>query len=520
MGLTEKVTHADLVLYEVTRHPILCGEFYRTLDIPEWSDDEFHYHDYQREYLGDFNRFVSLCCARAVGKTWALSDFIIWLLINNVFRNDYIVYTVPNKVHLEPVFTTLTRAFRNNDLLKHFIEPRRGINASNHTIKLMNASELLCRIAGTSGGGQNVVGLHSPVIILDEAGYYPWNTWQELQPVLNTWQDGFKLFVSGVPTGLRENNVLYYADEGDDTYSHHRTSAHENPLYSDEDEERNLHKYNGADSEDYIHFVLGRHGSPTFAVFDRRLMEIKPYPTYRIKFSGIDITDTIDMRNRLAILPSVPADAELTLMGIDLGYTEPTSIVVLYEKKGQIFEHARIEMVKVQYPIQEKLINFLDTKFNQPSIIGVDSGGPGKGLVQHLLQDDDYVHKNFEKRLVPIEFGSWLSLGIDTEGNDIKVKTKPYSVTLLQEYSNSHKIVYSSTDLDLITELERMTYTKTPTGDITYRTLTPRGGQRGDDHNTAAMLAGMMAYFLKREHRLLFKPKKPLLKPKWVSVEL
>jgi hypothetical protein len=408
------------------------------------------------------------------------------------------------------VFFGLTKDFRNNDLLKHYLEPYKGINASNYTIKLVNGGHLLCRIAGQSGTGANVIGLHTPEVILDEAGYYPWGTWMELQPTLNTWEPGFRLFVSGVPTGLRENNVLYHVDEVDDNFSHHRTSAHDNPRYSDEDEERNLVQYGGVDSEDYTHFVLGRHGSPTFAVFDRRLMQIDNYPVHKIKFSGIDVKTYEEMVHRLALLPQLPEKIDLTIIGVDLGYTDPTSIVVLYEKNGKIKQHARIVLQKVEYPIQIKLLDFLDTKFGYPEIWGIDAGSSGKALTQQMLLDENYIHKNYKKRLYPVEFGSWLTLGESDDGEEIKVKLKPYSVTLLQEYTNAHRIVYSSTDTELVTEMERMTYTKNQNGEISFKTLTPGGGKRGDDHNVSALLAGIIAYYVKTTDQL-FGKKKPVL---------
>lgn len=513
MAISEKVTQDDLMLYELIRHPVLCGEFYRNLDIPEWSDDEWIYTDYQVEYLADFGHYVSLCCGRAVGKTVILTDYIVWILLNALYGNEYIVYTVPSKVHLEPVFFSLIKVLRNNPLLKHFIQPRAGINSSNHTIKLMNGAQLICRIAGQSGTGANVIGLHTPVIILDEAGYYPWGTWMELQPVLNSWQDGHKLFISGVPTGLRENNVLYYADAVDDKFNHHRTSAHENPRYGETDEYRNLKQYGGTDSEDYIHLVLGRHGSPTFAVFDRRLMKVETYPVYKVKMSGIDDSYT-EMINKIALIPRILDKVDLKIMGVDTGYTEPTAIVILYEKNGALKFHARIQMTKVEYQVQEKLIDFIDTHFNNPEVIGVDAGNE-QGLVHHLMNDDAFIHKNYKKRMYSVKFGSWLELGESPDGEIIKSKTKPFSVSLLQEYSNSHKIIYSSTDMELITEMERMTYTKTPTGDVVYRTLTPRGGKRGEDHFTAALLCGTLTYYMMVDGRLFSKPEVKLATARW-----
>ena len=95
-------------------------------------------------------------------------------------------------------------------------------------------------------------------------------------------------------------------------------------------------------------------------------------------------------------------------------------------------------------------------------------------------------------------------------------KTKPYSVSLLQEYTNSHKFIYSSTDLELITEMERMTYTKTPTGEVVYRTLTPKGGKRGADHFTSAMLCAAVTYYLMIDGRLFIPIKPKLVSSRWV----
>jgi hypothetical protein len=88
MALQEKITQDEWCLYEILKHPILFGEFYRNIDV--LRHENFEYTRYQREYLGDFNHYVSLCCGRAVGKTVSLTDFILWILINNFFPTEYI----------------------------------------------------------------------------------------------------------------------------------------------------------------------------------------------------------------------------------------------------------------------------------------------------------------------------------------------------------------------------------------------------------------------------------------------
>lgn len=516
MALKEKTTREELILYEVLKNPVLFGEFINNVDkLPH--EDVFEFDPYQREMLCDFNSYVVFSCARAVGKTVALSNLILWLMVNNIFPNEYINYHVPGKSHVEPVFTSLVNLLRTNTFLKNFISPRKGVNHSDLIIKLNNGTRLLCRIAGQTGTGAPVIGLHTPFSMVDEGGYYPWGTWVELQPTINTFTPGFRLIVSGVPTGLRENNVLYHADKENSTYTNHNISAFDNPRFSKEDEERAIEMYGGKDSEDYIHLVLGQHGKPIYALFDRSLMEIGTYPVYKLTLEGSKLYENLgEYLERLKIFPGLPSKESKCIFGIDLGYTEPTAIVILIQDNyGRLRFHGRIQLSKVNYYLQEKIIDWLDTKFN-PTIIGIDEGSSGKAVIPTLQEHEDFLHKNFKKRIIPINFSSQIILGSDSDGNEIKSKTKPFSVGILQDYSNNHKIIYSSTDLEMVTELERMTYTRTPTGDIVYKTLTLRGGKRGADHFTAALLCGSLAYYLENES-LDFRPvKRKLARSSWL----
>jgi hypothetical protein len=515
MALKEKISQDELSLYEILKHPVLFGEFYRNIDKMSW-EEPFEYSDYQVDMICDFNAYVALCAGRAVGKTVSVTDIILWILINNVYPDDYIVYHVPGKSHVEPVFTSLVRQLRTNTLLKYFIDSKKGVNHSDLIIRMNNNTSLLCRIAGQTGTGVSVIGLHSPFEVVDEAGYYPFGTWTELQPTMNTFTPGFRLFVSGVPTGLRERNVLYHVDQENSSYTKHNVSALENPRFTEEDHQRAIEMYGGTDSDDYIHLVLGEHGKPVFALFDRNLMEIGDYPVYKLTLEGQLMHDNIvEYINKLSIFPGLPEKDTKCIMGVDLGFTEPTAIVILtLNRHNQLKFHSRIRLNKVNYFIQEKIIDWLDTKF-QPLIIGIDEGSAGKAVIPRLQEHEEFVHKNFKKKIIPVNFSSQIVLGTDTMGNEIKSKTKPLSVSILQEYTQDHKIIYSSTDLEMVTELERMTYSRTPTGDIVYKTLTERGGKKGEDHFTSALLCASLAYYLQME-TLDFKSKKSLAKSSWL----
>ena len=83
MPLVEKINQVDdLYLYEIMKNPVLCGEFINIFDRLEWEDD-FEFTYYQKEILCDFNTHISVCTARATGKTVSFVNLLIWVLIFN-----------------------------------------------------------------------------------------------------------------------------------------------------------------------------------------------------------------------------------------------------------------------------------------------------------------------------------------------------------------------------------------------------------------------------------------------------
>jgi len=512
MPLIQKITEEEWALLQILRNPIWFGEFIRNYD----QEEHWEYTDYQREFIADFNPFVSITCGRAVGKTVALVDKLLWYAIN-AFWNEAIVYTVPNKAQLDPVFLRIVRRLRTHPFLKHYCG--RGINAQTFTIKLKNGTVIDCRIAGTSGTGANVVGLHVPIIILDEAGLYPFGTFIELIPALNRWQEGYQMIVSGVPTGVREKNVLYLTDQRDPKYTKHRVSAYRNPRYTEEDKARDIKQFGGEDSEDFVHLILGQHGVPTYTLFERSKMLIQDYKVFKGTLYGEKIKgDPTTLVRFYSALPPLPKNVESVLFGIDLGFTEPTVILVMYKVKGAPFWKflVRATIYQMEYPAQENVIDHLDSMYS-PNLIAIDEGNVGKAVVQHLKTDPTFKHKNYKEKILPINFASLLTIGMDEDGGDVRVKAKQFGMQLLQLKVNNHEICFSHADGAVISELERTIYKRGASGDLIFHTITVRGGTRhGEDHNTAALLCAVLGLYITNEmSQYSWQKRVRLYRPRW-----
>lgn len=519
-----KLKEEEIALIDIIRHPILGPEFIRNFnEIPEEPSLPLNIHSmlyyehtgYQKLMLCDFNHFVGYCCARQIGKTESLIDKLIFYLINDFWPGFDIAFVAPNRTHMDLVFQKLRRWLQVNDFLKHLVN-RGSVNSGSYSIRLASGGSLDCRIAGQTGTGQNVVGMHVPIVLIDEAAYFPWGTWEELQPILNQWMDGFQLVVAGVPDGRREKSVLYYVDQKATEFTHHRITSHMNPRYSQEEEERNLQQMGGIHGESYIHMVLGEHGSPTFSVFDRALMRIEPYDTVIQELRGADYNrDPQVAYKQILDLPALPRNFDHFLLGIDPGFTDPTAICGMYQVNEKWYQLFRLNWFGIEYPEQVKLIAYLDGKYN-PSIIGIDDGSSGKALIQMLKTEEKYKDRKFKDKIIPIGFASTVTIGQDEDGNDLKVRTKQHGVEYLQQLTNNHKIVYSKYDDELLTEFERTTYTKAPNGMLAFRTLTERGSERGADHNLSAYLCGFLGWYLVHESLFNTPEKSKLIGARWI----
>lgn len=509
--ITEKLTTEEWALYEIIRNPVWFGEFVHSMDE---KGGGWQYTDYQKLVLLDFSEQVSFRAGRAVGKTVTMITKIAWHAVNKFY--DSTLFTVPNRAHLDPVFMGIQKWFRTNTFLQYWIG-RFSVNSQQFIIKFVNNFTWICRIAGTSGTGVNVVGLHLPIIMVDESGYYPWGTWLELQQVINDWEPGHQVMVAGVPDGRRERSVCFMCDTAE-SFSKHAVSAYQNPRFTKESEQRALEQFGGRESPDFIQQVLGEHGSPTFTLFDRQFMSMNDYdcPVIRIRIQNLQqdpqILDRLVYR-----LPLMPKFADKTVFGIDLGYNEPTAIMIFYKRDSQWYVLCRIELYQVSYDLQENFFVKLESHYD-PDYIGLDvgAGGQGKAIYHNLINRDEYKSRKYMDKILPVEFGGTVVVGYDADGKELKERVKHFAATRLAQLVNAGGIVFATRDDDLISELERVTYTTTVTGQVVYKVMTEAGSDRGFDHNFSALLTFSMVLFEKIDPNDLHPKAPKLFNSRWL----
>jgi hypothetical protein len=517
----------EWALAQIINNPVMFREFINE-DDPNWAPLERH----ERVWSTCTNDRVSLCCGRGVHKTTSMIEMLYWWVITGDFnRGDQpnLLVMVPNKAQKDLAFGRIASACRKHWLINKLVDKSR-INMQEGRIDFLNGFQFILRIAGSAGSEDNVIGIHTTKIWVDEAQEFPWKTWQSLQNCLKWESEGHQMIVSGVPNGERKENVLYVCDQVDQDYITFNIPQTKMSWWNPDIELTRRRQYLSIqeDSEDYKHFVLGQHGVPTFAVFDRVRFKKEDYEVMRHVVTQQMVDRTKELQpdgsilhrlENLVPLPLVPSPYGVKPkigVGYDVGYSpDPTVFFVMYQdvKSGLWKNLLRLVLQRVEYAIQRDILLLLDMIYNF-DFIGIDMGGPGKVQYQDLtgeMSDPRYKEHKFADRIFPVEFGGQMVVAVRTEDGEMverKDNVKRVAVETVSRWTQeTQRFVFSVGDENLMDELERTKFQRGASGEPIYKT--------SDDHQFASMMCAIMAYENKFGSPLM-APKNEL-KPKLLS---
>jgi hypothetical protein len=517
--MAEAFDERDWALLQIIENPVMFREFINE-DDPYWQPLEAH----ERAWTSSTSQYLCMCCGRGVRKTTTMIEMLYYWAINRMYipGDPGLLVYVPNKAQKDAIWPRIRQACEQHWLMSKLVD-KNAINEQVGRIVFQNGFTFIIRIAGSEGKESNVISIHTSRIWVDEAQAFPWLAWKSLGNVLKFDIPGHMLWVSGVPNGERKENVLYECDQVDDKYISFNIPQTSMSWWSPELEFQRRKEYHAMleDSEDYKHYVLGQHGVPTFAIFDR--VRFRRDDSEVLKFvlnqHNFDTTKRIDPDgveryhiNEICVPPPLPYEGGVSCpvgLGYDVGFSpDPTVFFVMY-RDGQGYWKclARFVLQRVEYALQREFLSFLDDIYRF-DFLGIDMGGPGKVQYQDLAGElTEYKRHKFLERLFPVEFGSYMVVAVDEDGTEKKDQTKRVAVETLSRWVHEHRFAFSNSDTDLMDELERTKFTRTLTGEPVYRT--------DDDHQMAAMMCAIMAYENKFGPPVVVQ--RPEIRPKLLS---
>lgn len=198
--------------------------------------------------------------------------------------------------------------------------------------------------------------------------------------------------------------------------------------------------------------------------------------------------------------------------GIDTGFVDPTIVSVMGRTdSGQWRMLIRYELRQVDFPLQEKIIAWLDS-FYHFDRIGLDmgAGGGGTQMFHSFIYRPEHTAAKMVERLVPVSFQERIAVGYNTDGKELTQTTKTLGATLLIQQLQQKTIALSEIDQECVSEMERITKQRTTAGDDRYFILSEKGnGASPNDHIFASLVCFTIATrdmsFMKRKKKKLGK---------------
>jgi hypothetical protein len=439
------------------------------------------YRWYQEEDLSCRDERIVHLDGRAVGKTVNLATLLLWFC--HVNRGKSVLVAAPFQSQLNTIIEEVEFQIHHVEALRDAVARERSgrlrIKRRQHVeIVFANGCTAYFRPGGTKGDAFR--SLHVDFILVDEAAWLPEAAWTALMPCLNS---GGMLRAYSTPSGLRDR-TYYRATQGKG-WKVFRWPSWIAPEWDGVRRDGLLAFYGGEGTAGWRHEVAGEHGQPSYGAFNaaqvmKAVADIDGYRKIVIRGEDFDgCAGELESRLRLENLLGLDGGGGRCWIGVDTGYThDPTEALVLEEDENEVLSLIlRVHAERLPYPLVSELIALLDTVYN-PIGIGLDRGGNGAAVEQELVGLDKFKDRFMMGTLVAYDFGGTIAVGEDTNGQEIRKRTKEEMTRLINKALSTGKLRIPKDDPVVEDQLCTQTYVRTERG-IVY--------SKGNDHIVDAM---------------------------------
>jgi len=458
--------------------------------------DTYAVHVYEHNnYIGD-NVYVH--------NSVVLEDKLVHAIVNSHTEfpiTPEMVFVTANQAQMSMPQSRFISRFTASPLLKDFLKGKinKSIGIMEFPRKNGGSLKFWMRIAG-SNGEQNMVGLHVPRIVGDEAQLFPLPAYTQLMPAYNSWEPKRQQVWGGVPNGLR-NSVLYLLDVQTPKYKKYRIPAPNNVMgYNYENYLDDLRRYGGEADDRFQQLVLGKHGAAAYQVIPRESITIETFPFYNQRYNsthvskGQHFTDILERQ-------SLPTGLDRIMFAIDPGFADPTIIQVLgRDAKGIWRTYIRIRLTRIDFNEQQNVIHWLDDFYHPDQIvIDIGAGGNGSSIMHNMMYGETYKNRGYDKRFLGVQFKENVLSGYDDDGEELFQEAKPFAATELARIIQEGRLRFSEIDNEGLSQMERVAKKKSINGRDTFFIISERGasgkggaGADDDDHIFASYICFVM----------------------------
>jgi len=461
------VKFEELAFNFVWHHSVAFRDFF----IPQAWGKSTAYKTRLHQMPSALSKTKIMKTGRGLGKSLELEFSILQLAL--LKPNEETIISSFRRVHVKDRCEAIIKYYLGIPYLRQFVDWKRLNRTPIYTINLINGNTIYGASTGDDPNAVAIIGKHPSTRAIDEMEVYPRTAW--VQFIEARAEKGSDDIFVGVPNGII--GIPFTDIQKNETYKKNffRISRTQNPYWSQERKQDAIANYGSEESDDYKQQIHGEDGSPVQGVWPMetiaRLMSTKRY-AYVKDITAVDyVGNTPD-----TILYDLPPTANPCILGIDVGYTEPT-VVCVFEKVYNKFRLiARINLKnKVIFRDQEEIIDYIVSYYN--CYFGMDvTGSEGREIADTLTNPKDiYANKGYEEKKVDVYFTKKIIKGYMQDGTEIEEEAKqfstiqllkmfineefelPYDEDILEEFSQEKKkttvnsrVVYTSSTTDHI----------------------------------------------------------------------
>jgi len=323
------------------------------------------YYKWQEEVLATKGNLI-LRSGRQVGKSEVISEKCKNYALENKNKTVMVIAFVERQALL--IFSKiLSKIYREDptQILKGVDKPTK------HIIKLKNGTEIHCYAAGETGFG--IMGYTIDLLIADEAAFINEEVWNSVIPTLAaTHGDVWLLSTPKLKEGF------YWDCFDDDDYTTFHESSEDCPHITKEFLEKQKSRFTKGQ---YAQMYLGEFLEGAQGLYDKEwINKVCSLPCPDNNSSGGSTTPS-----------SQGGDKYLGVDIAGMGEDESTFEGVI-RKGDKVFQFHHEKTTKTHTTDTENRIIDLDVKYDFEKI-GIDDGGIGIGVLDHLLEHDTLKFK-------------------------------------------------------------------------------------------------------------------------------
>jgi len=415
--------------YFVFNNPLAFREFY----LPDFKASFTYVRFYQ--YPHAHARNLCELDGRGTGKTeiGLIPDICQAAFL---YEKDEALLTTYRQQHIAKPLDTVFSWFKTHPYWKHFVQF--SVKQPIYKMLLKTGFTLYGICVGDSKQAEMIQGVHCCIRFIDEFQQYPDPAWQQFMGTASEKGEDHTIDkYTGVPDGRRDTpawKVSQFNPDFDSKFDHFHLQVSKRlvPYF---DTKTILREQQFRTDQEFKHQVDAEWGEEQWGYWDWTAIE----QCINRELLPVIITITKeDYLGRtpagvLGRIPLKPKDATDCIIGMDLGWTQPSVVEVFTLIRKRWRTLCRINLINKIIPEnQAEIMDYLMTYYNA-SLGAIDSTSE-KGVSTTLANPEGkFAGKGYETRIVDVEFNRKMEIAKTDNGLPIEENVKNATCRILKE---------------------------------------------------------------------------------------